>query len=176
MTGLTSNFDEQHKIINISIHTAGTICTQRHRWILCRILVGGGEKVQFRTNFLFWNWKIWTNFSFLQKNFPFVSELQAIFWSLKYFIFRGKFTFFTFFQKPLKKQDFGSFCWLFGSFCWPLPSYHKKGSFNEGQFWFFSTPTLLIEIGTFLIKNWAPKNIYSNFKRDGNILYEIAII
>ena len=50
----------------------------------------------------------------------------------------------------------------------PYPPTIKREVLIRDIFDFFLPPTLLIEIGTFPKKNWAPKHIYSNFKRDKN--------
>ena len=48
----------------------------------------------------------------------------------------------------------------------PYPPTKKREVLIRDNFDFFLPPTLLIEKGTFLKKNSAPKHIYSNFKRD----------
>ena len=59
-----------------------------------------------------------------------------------------------------KKQDFGPLS------VDPYPPTIKREVLIRDNFDFFLPPTLLIEKGTFLKKNSAPKHIYSNFKRD----------
>ena len=49
---------------------------------------------------------------------------------------------------------------------WVRDDVKKKRVKNRTLALFLLTPTLLIEKGTFLKKNSAPKHIYSNFKRD----------
>ena len=65
-------------------------------------------------------------------------------------------------KKKSKKQDFGPLS------VDPYPPTIKREVLIRDNFDFFLPPTLLIEKGTFLKKNWAPKHIYSNFKRDKN--------
>ena len=50
----------------------------------------------------------------------------------------------------------------------PYPPTIKREVLIRDIFDFFLPPSLLIEKGTFLKKNSAPKHIYSNFKRDKN--------
>ena len=50
----------------------------------------------------------------------------------------------------------------------PYPPTKKREVLIRDNFDFFLPPTLLIEKGTFLKKNWAPKHIYSSYKRDKN--------
>ena len=63
-------------------------------------------------------------------------------------------------KKKSKKQDFGPLS------VDPYPPTIKREVLIRDNFDFFLPPTLLIEKGTFLKKNSAPKHIYSNFKRD----------
>jgi len=63
-------------------------------------------------------------------------------------------------KKKSKKQEFGPLS------VDPYPPTIKREVLIRDNFDFFLPPTLLIEKGTFLKKNSAPKHIYSNFKRD----------
>ena len=65
-------------------------------------------------------------------------------------------------KKKSKKQEFGPLS------VDPYPPTIKREVLIRDNFDFFLPPTLLIEKGTFLKKNSAPKHIYSNFKRDKN--------
>ena len=65
-------------------------------------------------------------------------------------------------KKRVKKQGFSPLS------VDPYPPNIKREVLIWDNFDFFLPPTLLIEIGTFLKNNSAPKHIHSNFKRGKN--------